>query len=279
MIWRSNMMFKDFLNDRDDLPKIKRFAILGNSKTLDFERKLDYLIRIAEKENWDQTDVHTGRKNSTIFYYIVHTFDRCYMQKKIYFDSNNENSFFNTGLMDNQGNEIFAHFTKSKFFEEGNPSSNYWYFKAFLKSNDKEFVRLCNDKPEPATYFEDYNELYFDPKLNIEINFDHIYDDNFERLPDSLKTLDKETARLVFDGFLSFRKKKIIRNNRIPVPQFYDNKISFLIPVKVFDKDIVVIAVEKINNNYIANTVLTMGMAYNCARLITKPESNWLLNE
>lgn len=266
-----------YLNSRDELPKIKRFAILGNSKNNDFEKKLDFLIRIAEKEDWDQTDIHTGRKNSTIFYYIIHTFDRCFMQKKIYIDDDKTNSFFNTGLMDPQGNEIFGHFTKSTFYNPNDKDSNYWYFKAFIKSNDKDFVKVCKCKPESATYFDDYNELYFDPKLDIEINFDHIYDDNYDRLPDSLKSLDKETARLVFDGFLSFTKKKISRNNRIPVPQFYDNKITFLIPVKVFDKDIVVIAIEKINEVYIANTVLTMGMAYNCARLITKPESNWLL--
>lgn len=53
----------------------------------------------------------------------------------------------------------------------------------------------------------------------------------------------------------------------------------FLIPVKVFGKKNVVIALEKINNTYIANTVLSMGMAYNCARLLNKPESDWLLSE
>lgn len=270
-------MLTKYLNNREDLPKLKRFAVLGNSRASDFERKLDYLIRIAEKEDWDHTDVDTGYQNSTIFYYIIHTFDRCFDQNKIFIDSSCENAFFNTGLMDSQGNEIFGHFIKSIFFNSNDPSSNYWYLKAFLKSNDKEFVRVCKQRPGTPTYFDNYNELYFDPSLNIEINFDHIYEDNFDRLPDSLKSLDKETARLVFDGFLSFTKKKIMRNNRIPVPQFYDNKITFLIPVKVFDKDYVIIALEKINDQYIANTVLTMGMAYNCARLITKPESNWLL--
>lgn len=271
------MELVDYLNDRNELPLIKRFATLGSVKNKDFEKKLDYLIKIAEPEKWDQTDTHTGRSNSTIFYYIVHTFDRCFHQGKIYVDESKLNSLFNTGLMDIQGNEIFGHFIKSNFYDANNPSSNYWYFKGFIKSNEKELLHICSNNPKPATYFENYNELYFDPNLKIEINFDHFYDDNLERLPFSLQGIPKEHARLVFEGFLSFTMKKIVRNNRIPVPQFYDGKITFLIPVSVFDRDLVIIALEKINNTYVANTVLTMGMAYNCARLINKPESNWLL--
>lgn len=269
------MDLKKYLNNKLDLPLIKRFAVLG--KNNDFEGKLNFLIDLAEPELWNQTDIHTKRKNSTIFYYIVHTFDRCFNQEKIFIDDVEENAFFNTGLMTVQGNEIFGHFIKSFYYNQNDENSNYWYFKGFIKNNDKEFITKCGETPEIATYFEDFNELYFDPKSDIEINFDHIYDDNFDRLPIELQTLDKETARHVFEGFLDFTKKKIRRNNRIPVPQFYDGRIMFLIPVKVFGKKTVVIALEKINNTYIANTVLSMGMAYNCARLINKPESDWLL--
>lgn len=269
------MSLNKYLNSKIELNKLKRFAILGNN--IEFSRKLDYLINIAEPEKWDQTDVHTGFTNSTIFYYIIHTFDRCFEQNKIYVDSTEENAFFNTGLMDIQGNEIYGHFTKSRFHNENNPESNYWYFKVFLKANDREFVTKCLNRPERASYYTNFNELYFDPSLQIELNFDHFYDDNLERLPQELATLDKETARLVFNGFLEFTKKKIKRNDRIPVPQFYDGKITFLIPVIVFGIRTVVIALEKINNVYVANTVLTLGMAYNCARLLNKPESNWLL--
>lgn len=273
------MNFDKYLNNREELPLLKRFASLGSAKKGDFEKKLNYLINIAEHEEWNQTDVHTGRNNSTIFYYIIHTFDRCFKQGKIYIDNTEENALFNTGLMDIQGNEIYGHFVKSQFFNNTELSSNYWYFKAFLKSNEKEFVHICLIRPETATYFSDYNELYFDPSFDIEVNFDHFYDDNYDRLPSSLQMIDKDHARLVFDGFLNFTKKKIKRNNRIPVPQFYDDKITFLIPIKVFENDVVVIALEKINNVYVANTVLTMGMAYNCARLLNKPESNWLLSK
>lgn len=200
------MEIKKYLNDRNDLPLLKRFAFLGNSS--EFEKKLGYLIGTAEPELWNQTDIHTQRTNSTIFYYTIHTFDRCFNQGKVYVDSTEENAFFNTGLMTVQGNEIYGHFIKSVFFNDQNPSSQYWYLKGFLKSNEKEFLTKCPTPPQIATYFDNFNELYFNPEYDIEVNFDHIYDDNIDRLPFELQSLEKETARHVFEGFLDFTIKK-----------------------------------------------------------------------
>jgi hypothetical protein len=267
-------LLESFINDQKELPKIKRFAYLGNAEQ--FSGKLNYLIKIAEKEEWDQTDKYTSHKNSTIFYYIVHTFDRCFDQGKIVIDDSKDNAFFNTGLMTSQGLEIFGHFTKSIFYDDDSRPGNYWYFKGFYKSNEKEFMQKCPVAPDIATYFTDFNELYFDPNLEISMNFDHIYDDNKGRLPDELQQYPKDVAKSIIDGALEYTKKKIRRNNRIPVPQFYDGSIMFLIPVDVLSRKLV-LALERINNKYIANTILEMGMAYNCARLLNKPESDWLL--
>lgn len=269
------MDLKQYLNNNEDLPLLKQFSTLGKSS--DFNKKLNFLITIAEPEKWNQLDIITGYDNSIMFYYIIHTFDRCFNQEKIFISPSEDDAFFNTGLMDTQGNEIFGHFVKSFFYDPKNKNENYWYLKDFMKQNDRNFIALCDKNPETATYFEDYNELYFDPKIEINLNFDHFYDDNFDRLPNSLTQLEKNIALMVFEGFLKHTIKRIKRNNRIPVPQFYNGKISFLIPIKVFNEEIVVIAVEKINNQYRGNTVLSMGMAYNCARLLNKPESNWLL--
>lgn len=265
---------KKYLNNKEDLNLLKRYSSLGGKET--FDKKLFYLTTIADDEKWYY---HTNDSDSfsVIFYYIIHTFDRVIKQNKIFVNEDETYSVFNTGLMNKQGDEILGVFVKSHNFDANDPTSNYWHFKTFYEENDRRFINLSLEKPNIATYFEDYNELYFDPNIEIHLNFDHFYDDNYERLPDELKTLDKDTARIVFEGFLNYTVKKIKRNNRIPVPQFYRENIMFLIPVKVFGTKTVVIAVERIGDRYIANTVLTMEMAYNCARLINRPESNWLL--
>lgn len=270
-------MLEHYLTQKDRLPKLKRYAALGKNDS--FRKKLNYLTTLAEPEKWHLLDEASGYENTIIYQYIFNTFDRCFMQGKIYIDQIKENSFFNTGLMDSQGNEIMGHFTKSELYNEFDCNSNYWFFNSFIKANDRDFLSKCKEKPEIATYYDDFNETYFNPNLEIELNFDHIYDDNYSRLPDELRLLDKEMARQVFLGFVEYAKKKIKRNDRIVVPQYYKNKITFLIPIIIFNNKTVIVAVERINNVYIGNTVLTKEMAYNCARLINKQETNWLLSE
>lgn len=265
-----------YLNNNDDINLLKRFASTGSRNS--FDSKLEYLTRIAEPENWLYSETNDD-KISVIFYYIVHTFDRLFKQNKILINENEEIAIFNTGLLSPQGDEIIGLFEKSEYYNVDDKSSNYWHFKRFVKENERSFIELGLPLPEIASYFEEYNELYFDPNKEISVNFNHFYEDNYDRLPTELQSLDIDVARPAFQGFLDFTVKKIKRNSRIPVPQFYRDKIMFLIPVKVFGTKTVVIAVEEVGNQYIANTVLTMGMAYNCARLITKPESNWLLIE
>ncbi|MDR3215163.1 MAG: DUF3825 domain-containing protein [Bacilli bacterium] len=265
-----------YLIENETLPKIKKFANLGGKEL--FNKKLKYLVNLAEEEKWNQTDIHTNEENSTIFYYILHTFDRCFDQNKIFITEDETNAYFNTGLMTKKGEEIIGKFIRNNFHDPYDVNSNYWFFKEFILDNSRSFMDECNIKLEIATYFDDFNELYFNPNLDIVINFEHIYKDNYERLPNELQSMEIEIAKYVFEGYLNFTKKKIMRNNRIPVPQFYKNKIMFLIPVRVFDSKTIVIALEKINDTYRGNTILSVGMAYNCARLLYKPESDWLLN-
>lgn len=266
-------IYDKYLNSNEDVSSLKRFSFAG--KADDLNRKLHYLTTITDPEQW-YFDQKNGEKFSIIFYYVTHTFDRCLNQEKIIIDSSEQFACFNTGLLDSQGNEIYGIFTKSTTFSLEDKRTNYWYLKGFFKENERFFNDTGLRKPPLATYYTDYNSLYFNPCLDISVNFDHIYNDNFERLPIALKQLEIDLARQVFEGFLSHTKKKIHRNDRIPVPQFYRDKIMFLIPIKILG-EIMVIAVEKFDQQYLANTVLNFEMAYNCARLLNKPESNWLL--
>lgn len=269
-----------FLNGNEDLPLLKRYAFLGSRSH--FDSKLHFLERYAEREKWrfkNKGNEDAQEEFNVLFYYIIHTFDRCYKQGKIVISDDEKVALFNTGLLTPNDDEIYCLFTASDTYDADNPFSNYWYLNKFVSEQERDFMQLGLKKPEMATYFDSYNELYFDPDLEISLNFDHIYDDNYSRLPPSIQMLEKSVACQVFDGFLSHTKKRIRRNSRIPVPQFYRDKIMFLIPVQGFDKTPIVLALEKINNGYRANTVLTMNMAYNCARLLTRPESNWLLVE
>src|SRR5699024_6601497 len=121
-----------YLNDKDNLNLLKRFSSLGSTEA--FDKKLFYLTKIADNEKW-----YYKRPNSesfsVIFYYIIHTFDRVFKQNKIFVNSDESLSVFNTGLMNKQGDEILGVFEKSYNYNESDPLSNYWHFKTFYEEN------------------------------------------------------------------------------------------------------------------------------------------------
>lgn len=73
-------------------------------------------------------------------------------------------------------------------------------------------------------------------------------------------------------------KKKVSANYKLAIPQYYEGKIQLLLPLCLADDNIpdLALVVTKTNNVYRGHTCLTLDMAYNNARLIARPESNWL---
>lgn len=118
-----------------------------------------------------------------------------------------------------------------------------------------------------------------DPTCKINVQFKHILEDedNKKRIPESI--LCSKNAYSIFKGAIDTMVKKVTANYKIAVPQYYDGKIQLLLPLCLADDEIpdLALVVTKRNNVYQGHTCLTMEMAYNNARLIAKPESNWLV--
>lgn len=83
--------------------------------------------------------------------------------------------------------------------------------------------------------------------------------------------------------------KRVEWNYKTAIPTYYieEREISILLPLALESKGRVNVALvckhnykpEKGINNYEGKTILTLEMAYNNARLITRPDSDWLLND
>jgi len=80
-------------------------------------------------------------------------------------------------------------------------------------------------------------------------------------------------------------KKRVYRNYKTAVPQFYRDKggagcMQLLLPLCLEDpgKADLALAIEKneAGNAYRGSTVLTLDMAYNNARLLARPDTEWL---
>lgn len=244
-----------------------------------FPESLEYLAEtLADKEEWDFSDAKE-KKYKILQNYLEHTFRKLQQENKISYTKDKKYACFNTGLVTNNWEEIFAFFevfkkTRSKY-------KIPFYFKAFVKKSDYQFLlNFSNNIPEQADYFEDPALLIFNPKCELITDIDHIISDNNDRFPDHLRGADIAELRRQLMGAIEDVKKKVKTNYKIAIPQYYCNNIQLLLPLCLTagspNADLALV-VHKLNETtYIARTCLTLKMAYNNARLIVKPQSNWL---
>ena len=251
-----------------------KFALFPN-----YESAIAFLAdSLADKEAWDFSDSAT-KNNSILKNYLEFTFRKLQQEKKIAFTIDNKFACFNTGLVTENLEDIFAFFEAYK-----NPKAGFttpFCFKAFLKKSDNNILRHFSQSiPDVANFFDKPELLIFNPKCDLIPDLDHIIRENLSRFPSHLQGADDAELRRQLVGAIDEVKKKARSNYKIAVPQYYDNKIQLLLPLCLTsgspNPDLALVTHKLNDNAYTARTCLTLKMAYNNARLIVKPQSNWL---
>ncbi len=254
-------------------------------RAYDWKKKIGQLENMAIKERWYFLKPQENAKNTTnpiLENYIKHTFKRLFhlIEKNDKYEADhisqeNEYMCFNAGLFTEHYEKIFFLLK----YEKKEEDKKEWSFDDFVKESD---YRLFDFEllPKKISFIEKIEDLIFDTSLDLRINSSHILSDpkNVERLPDKLQ--NASNLSVLFDGAIVQVQKKIEANYKIAVPQYYNGKTQFLLPICLEEpeKVDVVLAVEKKKNSYAGRTCLTLDMAYNNARLIAKPETPWLTN-
>lgn len=219
------------------------------------------LSELAAKEEWSNT---TYPDKKILTNYLVHTYKKLSSEKNIYISK--DYALFNTGLFTEFYQPIYAY----------NDKNGLQFLTAYELGNMN-----IPERPSRANYFEDPSLLLFDWHYEININYKHILKDinNLDRIPEKLK--DNRNILNNLNGSIETMKKKVSANYKLAIPQYYEGKIQLLLPLCLEDDNIpdLALAVTKIGNYYQGHTCLTLDMAYNNARLIAKPESNWLFTE
>lgn len=98
---------------------------------------------------------------------------------------------------------------------------------------------------------------------------------------------DTKTYRNITNRFkdaLELSLKRIEWNFKTAIPMYFptQNKMSLLLPLALVDDEKVDIAlvVEKTESgNYLGHTILPLEWAYSNARLVCRPDSDWLVAE
>lgn len=262
------MLINKYLNiEKETNELIWKFAFLGNAQVR--EAKINELANLAEDENWTSAD--SNWRNDILYSYFTHTFARAAYEDLVLVNDDETYSCFNTGLLTENGEDIICLFNR---FES---SQDYkWHLHGFRKESDWEIMNNFSETPKVVSYFSDPSKIYFDPSINIVKNLDHILDDNFDRFPEELQKKGSQFINIMLGHALDLTIKRCQRNYRIAVPQYYKEKITYLLPVNL-EGTIMSVAVEEVNGRYRVNTIFTLDMAYKNARLLMKPEADWLM--
>lgn len=256
-----------FLIERDCNPLISHDTIFpSNTKenenmaffNVNWNDYTNDLLKMAAPEEWSND---TYPNNGILANYIVKTYEKLQSERNIIFS--NDYALFNTGLF-------------TKYYE---PIYAYQSGKNISFLTDYELGNIAvKERPERANYFENPELLLFDWHCPISIQYSHILDDdkNRKRIPKEI--LDRKDIINTLNGSIDTMKKRVSCNYKLAIPQYFEGKIQLLLPLCLKTDDIpdIALTVTKKDGYYQGHTCLTLDMAYNNARLIAKPESNWL---
>lgn len=234
----------------------------------DYNKRMEELAAMALPEPWS----FKGRDdNSILKNYLKYTFWKLREENKIV--ANEKYTLFNTGLFTPYYEAIYVYGEANDGDEPG------WKFKGFLTEYDLGAAGVANF-PERADYFADPSLLVFDWHCKINVQYKHILDDeeNRSRLPDNVINYDRPLE--VLKGVIDTAVKRVMANYKLAVPHYFHKQIQLLIPLcfgKEDKPDLALVLSKMPGGYYQVHTCLTLEMAYMDARLIAKPESNWLV--
>lgn len=272
---------------------LELFADLGDEEHV--IEKLKSMVLSGEE--WSFRTSTERRKNPILRNYLFFTFSRLRDEQedpdtndiKISIretDTGRNLAVFDTGLVNETYNSIYACFVQNGDSVAGKPR---WRFETFATRGDRMGKRYLTFDPLPkrATYFTDPSVLIYDSNRRLDHTINHILEDRRKRLPvvirDSVpSTMSQAQAKAFLNSYL---KDAIERagdrctwNYKTAIPQWYNGRIQLLLPLCMADPRTVDVAlvVERKDDIYVGNTILELDWAYMNARLITRPDTDWL---
>lgn len=237
---------------------------------------LQELADMAIPEKWTYEEYASKVNHPILKSYIENTYDRLVQEDKIV-HLDNGLMVFNTGLINKWFREIYVVCQK----DPSNPR-RYTNPKAYLES-DRAVMSMFSrstERPEMATFFSSIGDIVFDPELPVYPDDDHIIEDNLERIPEKYRVYNVKALYALMQSAIDSARIMAKRNYKLIVPQFHHSQIQFLMPIylslEFAGSPDFALVLEKMGDSYRGNTILTLDMAYQNARLIAKPEATWL---
>lgn len=243
--------------------------------------------KFTKDESWDYIQHKTGNVPILVSY-LDQTCKRIIEEDKLVTGQSSEGkeyAYFNTGLADEFQSEVFAFFEKNyNYKESGNWSIAIpkWHFLEF-NTEESTYRKYFDGRntAKIASYFEPGTPLVLDPEdlKTAKPNWDHLYDRKNRIAVDNIKEMTEMDFRDAINDSIDLAYKRIKRNYKTAIPQFYSHEIQFLVPFYSRIDRVNALAAMVIRKNesiYEISTLLTLDQAYNNARLLAKPDREWL---
>jgi cold shock CspA family protein len=240
---------------------------------------LEALKELAEKEPWEYTRATASEPLPILRSYVRYTFRRLEETNGIAYSTDKTTAAFNTGLVTPNQEEIYAVFRQNP-----KPKRQPWRLLGFRKGSDWDLIDKFGSSPPPlASYFDDPSVLLYDRRCELYINMDHVME-HIDRFPKHLQA-NPYVARQLLISAEATTKKRVYRSYKTAIPQYYrerggDGGVQLLLPICLENPaqaDLaLVVAKSESGDAYRGSTVLTLDMAYNNARLLARPDTEWL---
>ena len=250
--------------------------------------------------------------------YLLHTFQRLVLEGKVIVNERASLAAFNTGLVDRRYETIYALFASKddprqpwqlagfciagegadgqnlvRHFNPLPPPAHYfdtptdllYDTRAGKPELDWSHIIIDNISRYPKEFIEDHCPFGFSLEANPEASEDQgeLY---YSELAHATEA-DNRTYRRIMNRMkdaVDLSIKLVSWNFKTAIPQYYPRvrKLQLLLPVcLVSDEQVdLALAVEKTDSgSYLGHTVLPLDWAYRNARLICRPDSDWLAPE
>ncbi len=280
------------------IPELKAYARLKSKFKMgdfyfdsndDCQTFLDDIAKAAIPESWRYKNKESKINHPILKSYLETIFVKLKKENKVIKSTNGKYIIFNTNLLDKFFHAIYI-IAEVKEVKEAEGIEVYIKPRRTAEESYRDFIRygFSEDiQPLPPTFFEEVNEVIFNPAWNIDKNFEaltHIIEERSDRFPTEMKSKPSHIlAKKLFDA-INYAVAIAQRNYKYIVPIYYPkcNRISFLMPIfldgtyNTYPDFALVLQPDAENNMYIARTILDLETGYQDARLIAKPDESWL---
>lgn len=190
---------------------------------------------------------------------------------------------FNTGLQNAHGSDLMVIFEKYKpRFGMPQRETPDWVFKGCYPPGDRHYqAHFGTNQPDIAWYSKDSRDYIFDTEYSLDRDvFDHLFERAKARA--GMPNFSDDVVRNYLRGALENLIPKIRRNYKVAIPVFYveEQRMQLLLPFSSASNanEVSCFLVERDDNlrTYRIKTIFDLDQAYFSARLITRPDRDWL---